>query len=178
MICKMGKLKKTHKFITGIFLALAILSLQGCGIYSLSGASVGDAKTFQVNFFQNNANLVEPGIDRTFTLQLQDLIQNQTSLSLVNNNGDLIYEGEIKQYYVAPMTATSDNRAAQNRLTIAVNVRYYNNKDPEKDFEKQFSFYYDHAANAQLTGAQLETAIDEIFTRITQDIFNASLTDW
>jgi hypothetical protein len=174
----MLKLKNNYKFATGIVLVLFTFTLQGCGIYSLSGASVGAAETFQVNFFQNNADLVEPGIDRTFTLQLQDLIQNQTSLSLVNNNGDLIYEGEIRQYYVAPMTATSDNRAAQNRLTIAVNVRFYNNKDPEKDFEKQFSFYFDYAANSQLTGAQLDTALDEIFTRITQDIFNASLTDW
>jgi len=174
----MLKLKNTHKFVAGILLLFLTLTLQGCGIYSLSGASVGDAETFQVNFFQNNANLVEPGIDRTFTNRLQDLIQNQTSLSLVNNNGDLIYEGEIRQYYIAPMTATSDNRAAQSRLTIGVNVRFYNNKDPEKDFEQQFSFYFDYPANAQLSGAQLDTALDEIFTRITQDIFNASLTDW
>ena len=153
-------------------------TLQGCGIYSFTGADIGNAKTFQVNFFQNNADLVEPGIDRTFTFQLQDLIQNQTSLSLVNSSGDLIYEGEITQYYISPMTATSNNRAAQNRLTIAVNVRFYNNLDPEKDFEKQFSFYYDYPAGQQLTGPQLETAIDEIYTRITQDIFNASLTDW
>ena len=61
-------------------------TLQGCGIYSFTGADIGNAKTFQVNFFQNNADLVEPGIDRTFTFQLQDLIQNQTSLSLVNLN--------------------------------------------------------------------------------------------
>ncbi|WP_304038503.1 LPS assembly lipoprotein LptE [Mesonia mobilis] len=83
-----------------------------------------------------------------------------------------------KQYYVAPMTATSQNTAAQNRLTIAVNVRYYNNTDPEKDFEQRFSFYFDYGANEQLTGSTLDTALDEIFTRLTQDIFNASLTDW
>ncbi|HKL35675.1 MAG TPA: LptE family protein, partial [Salegentibacter sp.] len=133
---------------------------------------------FQVNFFQNQADLVEPGIDRTFTLQLQDLIQNQTSLSLANNNADLIFEGEIIDFYVAPITATSENTAAQNRLTIAVNVRYYNTLEPEKDFERRFSFYYDYPANAQLVGGTLETAVNEIYTRLTQDIFNAALTDW
>jgi hypothetical protein len=157
---------------------LSILILQSCGYYSFTGADTGNAETYQVNFFQNTAQLVEPGIDRDFTLQLQDLILNQTKLSLVNTNGDLIYEGEIIRYYIAPMTATADSRAAQNRLTIEVNVRFYNTLDPEKDFEQRFSFYFDFPGNAQLTGAQKEEAIDEIFTRITQDVFNASLTNW
>lgn len=157
---------------------LLILSLQSCKYYSFTGADTGNAETFQVNFFQNTAQLVEPGIDRDFTLALQDLIQNQTKLSLVNNNGDLVYEGEITRYYVAPMTATADSRAAENRLTIAVNVRYYNTLDPEKDFEQNFSFYFDFPGDGQLTGGQKDEAIDEIFTRITQDVFNASLTNW
>lgn len=161
-----------------ILCSVLLLTLQSCGIYSFTGADVGDAETFQVNFFQNNADLVEPGIDRAFTNSLQDLIQNQTSLSLVNNNGDLIFEGEIVQYYISPMSATAENTAAQNRLTIAVNVRFYNTLEPEKDFENRFSFYYDYPATTQLVGADLETAIDEIYTRITQDVFNAALTDW
>ncbi|NEV94824.1 LptE family protein [Psychroflexus sp. YR1-1] len=157
---------------------LCLLSLQSCGYYSFTGADTGNAETFQVNYFQNNAQLVEPGIDRDFTLGLQDLIQNQTSLNLVNDNGDLIYEGEITRYYIAPMTATADSRAAQNRLTIEVRVRFYNTLDPEKDFEQSFSFYYDYPANALLSGALREEAIEEIFLRITQDVFNASLTNW
>lgn len=155
-----------------------MMSFQSCGIYSFTGADTGGASTFQVNYFQNAADLVEPGIDRTFTLELQDLIQDQTNLSLTNSGGDLVYEGEIIDYYIAPMSATAQNTAAQNRLTISVNVRYFNTIDPEKDFERRFSFYYDYDANAQLQGAVLETALSEIFTRITQDIFNASLTNW
>ncbi|EMY80369.1 hypothetical protein pgond44_12050 [Psychroflexus gondwanensis ACAM 44] len=155
-----------------------ILSLQSCGYYSFTGADTGNAENFQVNFFENTAQLIEPGIDRDFTLALQDLIQNQTKLSLTNSNADLIYEGEITRYYVAPMTATADSQAAQNRLTIAVNVRFYNTLDPEKDFEQNFSFYFDFPANEQLTGATKDEAIGEVFLRITQDIFNASLTNW
>lgn len=158
---------------------ILICALQtSCGFYSLSGANVGDAKTFQVVRFQNQADLIEPGIDRQFTLALQDLVQNQTSLSLVTSNGDLRYEGNIVDYYVAPMTSTSNNTAAQNRLTIAVNVRFYNNLNPDKDFEKKFSFYYDYPANQQLTGSTLDEAVEQIYDRITQDIFNESLTDW
>lgn len=167
-------MKKLHL----ILFSVVLLTLQSCGIYSFTGADTGEAETFQVNFFQNNADLVEPGIDRAFTISLQDLIQNQTSLSLVNNNGDLIFEGEIIEYYISPMSATAQNTAAQNRLTISVNVRYYNTLEPEKDFENRFSFFYDYPATTQLVGANLETALDEIYTRLTQDIFNAALTDW
>ncbi|MFD1094934.1 LptE family protein [Salegentibacter chungangensis] len=166
------------KKIAILICVLVSLSLQSCGIYSFTGADTGDAETFQVNYFQNNADLVEPGIDRAFRIALQDLIQNQTNLSLTNNNADLIFEGEIVDYYIAPMSATADNTAAQNRLTVAVNVRFYNTLEPEKDFERRFSFYYDYPATQQLVGGALETALDEIYTRLTQDIFNAALTDW
>ncbi|TRO64422.1 LptE family protein [Christiangramia sabulilitoris] len=161
-----------------IFCSVLLLSLQSCGIYSFTGADTGEAESFQVNFFQNNADLVEPGIDRAFTISLQDLILNQTSLNLTNTNGDLIFEGEITEYYISPMSATAQNTAAQNRLTITVNVRYYNTLEPDKDFERRFSFYFDYPAQTQLVGAALETALDEIYTRLTQDIFNAALTDW
>lgn len=153
--------------------------LQNCGSYSFTGASIPEGtKTYQVNFFQNNANLVEPGLDRDFTLELQDLILNQTSLDLVKSGGDLIYEGEITEYRISPTTATAQNTAAQNRLTITVNVRYYDTKNEDKDFEKRFSFFYDYDGSAQLVGGQKDTAHEEIFERITQDIFNASLADW
>ena len=166
------------KNLQHFFIGLLLLTLSSCGIYSFSGADVGNAETFQVNYFQNAAAIVEPGIDRTFTLQLQDLIQSQTSLNLTDSNGDLVYEGEIIDYYISPMSATAQSTAAQNRLTVVINVRFYNTLDPEKDMEKRFSFYYDYPANDQLTGARLATALEEVFTRITQDIFNATLANW
>lgn len=153
---------------------------QGCKYYSFTGADIdySKIKTFQVNNFINNAPIVEPGIGRDFTVQLQDLINNQTSLDLVTNNGDLVYEGEIVQYYISPITATAQSTAAQNRLTIAVQVRFYNTNDAEKDFDQRFSFYFDYGGSTQLTGSALDDALVEIFERITQDIFNASLANW
>ena len=154
------------------------LLLNGCGVYNFTGAKPVDAKTFQVNYFQNNAPLVEPGIERTFTIELQEIIQNQTNLNLVSQGGELLYEGEIVDYRITPMTATADQRAAQNRLTISVNVRFSNRNKEDDNFEKRFSFFYDFDANQQLVGSQLTTALDVIFERITQDIFNESLAKW
>ena len=102
----------------------------------------------------------------------------QTNLDLVTSGGDLQFEGEIIGYKINPMTATAQQTAAQDRLTITVNVRFYNNKNEEDNFEQTFSNYYDYDANAQLTGSLLEDAFDEILERIIQDVFNASVAKW
>jgi hypothetical protein len=160
-------------------IALSILfTFSGCNVYNFTGTGKIDAKTFQVNFFPNNAELIQPGIDRTFTLNLQDLIQNQTNLNLVKNGGDLTYEGEITDYRVTPMMATADIQAAQNRLTIRVKVQFTNKNKEADNFDKTFEFFYDYPAAQQLNGPTLDSAIKVIFERITQDIFNESLAKW
>ena len=160
-----------------IVLFFCIFCCFSCGIYNFTGGSTGNAKTFQVNFFQNRAPLIEPGMDRDFTFYLQDLINNQTNLSLTTTNGDLVYEGEIVNFTIAPMAANAEQRAAQNRLTVTINVRFTNIKESDKDFEKSFSHYYDFPANMQLSAVKA-TAFEAIFERIGQDIFNASLANW
>lgn len=167
------------KHIKHILLLALTITFVSCGAYSFSGISLSpETKTFQVNYFQNNAPLIEPGLERDFKIALEDLIQNQTNLSLVTSNGDIIYEGEIVEYRISPTTATADNTAAQNRLTIAINIRFFDKNDDDAEFEKRFSFYYDYAGSAQLVGSQKETAVTEIFDRITQDVINASLAKW
>jgi len=169
------------KNIKQVFILVVVSCLMlGCGAYSFTGADIdySSTKTFQVSYFRNNAPIIEPGIDLVFTQSLQDILLNQTSLDLVTNNGDLIFEGEIVEYYVAPITATAISTAAQNRLTIGVNVRFINTKDETKDFEQRFSFYFDYPGSSQLIGSTLDDAIAVIFERITQDIFNKSLANW
>ena len=168
------------KIKTIIALILVSITFNSCGTYSFTGADIDytTTKTFQVNYFKNNAPIVEPGIDRDFTLKLQDILLNQTNLDLVNSSGDLIFEGEIVEYYIAPITATAEITAAQNRLTIIINVRFYNTKEELKDFDQRFRFYYDYPGSSQLVGSEKDEAVNVIFERITQDIFNASLANW
>jgi hypothetical protein len=147
-------------------------------VYNFTGTGKIDAKSFQVNYFQNSAPLIEPGIERIFTQRLQNLIQNQTNLNLTSSNGDLVYEGEIVDYRISPMTATADQRTSQNRLSITVNVRFTNKNKEADNFEKKFSFYNDYDGANQLVGAKLSENLDIIFERITQDIFNESLAKW
>ncbi len=170
------------KHIYSILALGALVTFTGCGIYNFTGGDIGSAKTFQVNYFQNYAtqspgSIFEPAMDRDFTLALQDRILNQTSLDLIGSNADLVYEGEIVEYRISPMTATAEQTAAQNRLSIGVNVRFTNSTKEDVDFEQRFSFFYDYPASTQLASVKDE-AHEIIFERITQDIFNASLADW
>ena len=154
-----------------------------CGIYSFTGSSIPiGVETFQVNYFENTAggkpgSTIEPGLDRDFTIALQDLIVNQTSLNLVNEGGDIIYSGDIVEYSVTPMAATAEIKAAQNRLTMAVMVSYENVLNEDDNIEKRFSFYYDFPGNLQVYDIK-DSALEEIFERITQDILNETLAKW
>jgi len=160
-----------------------LINFQSCGIYSFTGASIPPGvTTFQVNFFENLAgnrpgSTVEPGLDNDFTNALQDIIINQTNLNLVSEGGELIYEGEITKYSVTPMAATANITAAQNRLEMSVDFRFFNIKKEDDDFEKKYSFFYDFPAELQVYDV-IDSAHKEIFDRITQDIFNDTLAKW
>ena len=166
------------KYLNYIFVCLVAISFNSCSVYNFTGTGKIDAKTFQVNFFQNYAPLIEPGIERTFTQKLQNLIKNQTNLNLVSSGGDILYEGEIVDYNISPTTATADQRAAESRLSITVNVRFSNKNKESDSFEKKFSFFYNFPGSEQPVGSRLNAGLDEIFERITQDIFNESLAKW
>ena len=167
------------KQLTYISLFILSITIVGCKVqYGFSQPSSIDAKTFQINYIENSSSLIEPGLERDFKIALEDLIQDQTNYSLVPSNGDLVYEGEITSYRISPTTATAQNTAAQNRLTIGVKIRFYNTNNEEDDVEQSFSFFYDYPGSSQLIGAQKTTAHEEIFERITQDIFNATLAKW
>ena len=166
-----------------LIIAVSSSMVISCGIYSFTGSSIPvGVETFQVDYFENTAggkpgSTIEPGLDRDFTIALQDLIVNQTSLNLVNEGGDIIYSGEIVEYSVTPMAATAEIKAAQNRLTMAVMVNYENVSNEEDNLEKRFSFYYDFPGNLQVYDIK-DSALEEIFERITQDIFNETLAKW
>jgi hypothetical protein len=162
-----------------IIALLTLFTLVGCNVkYNFTGTGKIDAKTFQVNYFTNNAEIVEVGIERTFTQKLQNTILNQTNLDLVPSGGDLLYEGEIVEYRITPMSANAAQESSQNRMTITINVRYSSKNKEEDNFEKRFSFYYDYPANELPSPKLINDALEVIYERITQDIFNESLAKW
>ncbi|MGC3946609.1 MAG: LptE family protein [Chryseolinea sp.] len=158
----------------------------GCGVgikYSMSGQST-PAQTISISEFYNNTDLGQANIGQTFTNQLKNYIIQNSSISVVAENGELSLEGEISNYQVTPIApvATSDptqaNLASSTRLTITVKATYVNTLDESMSFtDKSFSFYKDFPNTQNITDVQ-EQYTRQIFERIVNDIFNASVANW
>ena len=170
----------TWRLITRCLVVLltCCLFLNSCGIYSFSGASIpAEAKTISVQYFPNNAQLVNPLLSNTLTNALNDMFVNQTTLQSVAENGDLAFEGEITGYSTSPIAITGNQTAAMNRLTVTVNVRFTNRYDESKNFEQNFSQYQDYPSEQDLNMVQ-DVLVEQIVEDLCQDIFNKAVVNW
>jgi len=163
-----------------MLMAVLCLSSLSCFTlkYSTTGASIPpEAKTVSVQYFQNQANYIETGLDQQFTNALKDYIQSSTSLVLVNGTGDLDFEGTIMKYETLPTSIVSGDVASQNRFTITVRIRYSCYVDPEQDFEANFSRYEDYGSSLDFENVKL-SLIEDIQELLIEDIFNRAFVNW
>lgn len=160
------------------FILLAVL-LTACRMtVSLSGGTVdARAKTVAVATFPNNASLVNPTLSQVFTTNLENKIQGMTPLTIVNNNGDYEFEGEITDYSVNPVAIQGNDTPAQNRLTITVRVRFTNKFDENLNFEQSFSRYADYYSSQNLSSVESDL-VETIVEALTDDIFNKAFVNW
>lgn len=162
-----------------IFILLFVfITLQSCGIYKFTGASLHpDDKTFTVKYFENKAALVNPTLSQDFTEDLKDKMLTQTNLDLVDHDGDLVFEGEIVKYETKPVAITQDEQAEYNRLTVAVRVKYTSINNPQFDFDETVSKYADYESDKLLSDVEDELC-EAIIDELTEYIFNKSVVNW
>ncbi len=161
-----------------LLVLVASISLSSCGVYSFTGASIPpEAKTISVLYFPNKSPLVEPTLSPLFTDGLRDKFIGQTNLEMVERNGDLAIEGEIKEYNTKPIAIQGDQTAAMNRLTIGINVRFVNRLEPDKDFETKFTQFKDYASNEDLNAIKADL-FEELIDMLTDDVFNKAVVNW
>jgi len=170
----------THSFFFRIaLLVITSIILTSCGVYSFTGASIPpEAKTVSVQYFPNRALLVEPILSPVFTNILRDKFTGQTNLEMIERNGDLSIEGEIVGYDIKPVAIQADQTAAQNRLSITVNVRFSNKYEPDKDFERKFTQFFDYASNTTDFDSIKTAIMDELSEALAQDIFDEAVINW
>jgi len=164
-----------------ILLVFWALISASCGTvtFNMSGATVGNARSCQINFFENHADIVIPTLSAQLTDQLKDRIQSRTSLRLVNSNAEVMFEGEITGYNIQPQQITAANVAARDRLTVTVRVRFTNELDPDKNYSRSFSRFGEAASGAIEIGSSVEsTLIGEILEELIEDIFNEAFASW
>lgn len=167
----MGNLKLVLPVVLALLLA-------ACGIYKFNDTSIApDVHTISVYNIENKAMKVNPTLSNTLTVALQDQYRKLTKLEMLEDGGDLEVSGYIASYDVTPTAVTSEEVAAQNRLTITVKITFKNNKHPEEDFEKSFAAFQDFDSTISLDAVEAQL-VDEIVEILVEDIFNATVANW
>ncbi len=161
-----------------IFFAVLMCVFTACGIYKFNDTSIApDVHTISVYTIENRAMKVNPQLSNTLTLALQDQYRKLTKLEMLEDGGDLQVSGFITSYEVTPTAVTSQEVAAQNRLTVTVKIQFKNLKHDEEDFEKSFAAYQDYDSNLSLDSVEAQL-VDEIVEILVEDIFNATVANW
>lgn len=149
-----------------------------CGKYDPRGANIpNDVQTFSVDFFNNEAPIVNPQLSLNFTEKLKTKFQSETRLKLIGSNGDYKMSGAIKDYRIEPVTRDANAGTAQNQLTISVQVIFECPKHPEKNFTRDFSFFRTYDASQNLSSVESQLSSD-ISDNIVQQIFAAIALAW
>ena len=106
--------------ILRLMLAVVVSGLMSCsGGYSFTGASIPpEAKTISIKQFPNYASTVNPQLSQKLYDGLQQMFSTQTSLNVINDDGDLQISGEITDYSTRASSIGSDDNVATNRFTM------------------------------------------------------------
>lgn len=182
MIDKKLKLKTRKENLKAILLpfAFCLLPLIFSSCYTLSGSSIDpNWQTIRIATFPNFAPQYQnPNLSPLFTNELQDIFNQRTKLSLTTDeNADLLIDGEITGYQQNAVAVQANEIAGKNRLTMTVRVRYQNNQDESKSFDKSFSAYEDFEGTQTLQQAE-DALLESILEQLTTQVFNAIAMDW
>jgi len=176
--CNIPHNKAVIGFLVPVLLLTAVAVTRCTVSYSFTGAVIPpEIKTISIQYFQNRASLVQVGLSQYLTDAITDKCKTQTKLSIVNGMGDVNFEGEISDYNTKPLTVAADSRAAMNRFTISVKVKFTNSVQPDNSYEKVFSRYEDYDSNLDLSRVEKELS-DKIITQIVEDIYNEAFGKW
>jgi Lipopolysaccharide-assembly len=159
---------------------VAVVLLSGCSIsYKLNGASIDytKIKSISISDFPNAAELVHPPFSAYFSEKLRDAYTTQTRLQVLRKGGDLHLEGEIVGYQISPgpVGANSMSVATETKLTVTINVRFSNYKNPEDDFEKKFTAY--RTFIKPINEVQ-DDMMKDITTEIVDNVYNETVAKW
>ncbi len=165
-------------FFVVVVLLLPLL-LGSCRVnYSFGGGTFHpDAKTISVQLFDPRAPLSSPRTAQVLTETVRDLMQAQTPLALVKQEGDYDIEGSITGYDVQPIAIQGNETAAQNRLTITVQVRFRCGLDEKQNTELTLSRFVDYQSTNDLANVE-EDLVRNISRQLAQDIFDRTFGNW
>lgn len=160
-----------------MLLSLTVM-VSGCGIYKFTSVEFNkDLKTFSIQNFTMATAGGPPNLTLNFNEKLKEYYQRNTDLKFRTSDGDLHLEGTIIAYELSPISATAGDKAAMNRLTITVQVKFTNKLQEEQNFDKDFSFYQDFPQDQSLSQVE-PNLVPKILDQLVLNIFNSTAATW
>ena len=149
----------------------------GCGVYSLSGATI-EGKNINIHQLENKARNVVPSLASTITDKLKSRILSQTGLAPVNkDDADYDITGSITAYEVTVTGATNVQTATKNRLTMSIQITFKDRINPKANFTQTFTRFSDFDATQILQNVE-PALIEDIGNQLADDIFNKAFVNW
>jgi hypothetical protein len=134
--------------------------------------------TFSIQYVENQARLVEPGLSQQVTDAFKDYMQKNTNLVMVNSNAHIDFDAVIIGYEPSvPSTVVAGDQASQNKFTITVRVKYSCNIDSELDFEASFSRFRLYNVESDFESVRADLT-KEIIDEILDDIYKRAFANW
>jgi hypothetical protein len=163
------------KFIIINLLAIALVSWS-CSVTASFSEGKIYGESFAIGAFPNKAALVQPAFSQELIDGLRTKIINESNLKFTEDcfTSTYFFTGSITNYAVSPLSVTSANVAAANRLTVSVSVQC-DTVCPTKSastpfFTKSYTEYSDFTTDETFAAVE-DRLIKEIVTKITQQIF-------
>ncbi len=169
----MMRYRPLYLCMLGAVLALFIR----CSVYSPYGAQTSGASTYSVEAFEMLTPLATASSALSLAEELRDRVQRQSTLRLVDSEGELQFSGELITWEITPVNVQVDETAAANRLTIGLRIHYENTRDSELSFDRTFTRFADYNSDLDLLQVE-DDLVSDIGAQLSQDVFNASLGNW
>lgn len=162
---------------------IALLSIycSACGMYSFTGTSISpDIRTISIQNFENSSGEGPSNLTQIVTNNFRNYYQRNTNLTILQREGDLQLEGQIISFTLTPAAVQREgniDQASLNRLTLGIQIRFTNTKDPEQDFDQQFTITEDFPQDTDITRIP-PASIERMTERLVADVFNKSVANW
>ena len=136
-------------------------------------------KTFFVASLESNAANAPLSYPATLSEAIRDGIQNNTRLLIDSDsdNAQVLVEGTVANYSIAPVALQEDDNAAKNRLTIAVRFEIFISTPEEKQIALTSSRFVDYDVSTDIATVESEL-LGDINTQIVQDVINKLMSNW
>ena len=171
---------KNVKIVNKLFLLGMVLLLNGsaCWLYSFKGTLPPHIKSIAIPLLGDRT--AEFNIQQTVTDQIRVGFIRENLLKLVEEeNANSVLYGTIQSIQDRPLVYTgneSGETVTEYRLTLKIEVEWYDNVEDRSIFKKTFTAYseYDPTGGDPTRATALQNAVDQI----TEDIVNQILSDW